>query len=302
MGDAGRLQQVIWNLLSNAVKFTPEGGRVEVRLERVEWEQGSASAGESTHSPQPPSPSASQPLYAQITVTDTGKGITPEFLPYIFDRFRQADSKTTRQFGGLGLGLAIARHLLELHGGTIEVSSPGEGLGATFTVRLPLWRSEANEERGRSGEVLPSPPAPQPPLTNLRILVVDDETDARELLGFILERAGAIVTSVTSAAEALQTLTDSEVDVLISDIGMPDMDGYVLMQQITSRFAQGAGSLSANRVRPKAIALTAYAGEINQQKALAAGFQMHLSKPVEPENLINAIVTLLDVREVKANK
>ncbi len=309
LGDSARLQQVVWNLLSNAVKFTPEGGRVEVRLEQV--------GGEATALTSPSSP------YAQITVTDTGNGITPEFLPYIFDRFRQADSKTTRKFGGLGLGLAIVRQLVELHGGTVHVDSAGEGQGTTFTVRLPLLQSQENEEICWECQPVASHPtsdrqwedqAPRSQtaarLADLRILVVDDETDARELLVFILEQAGAIVTPVTSAMEALQVLAHSEMDVMISDIGMPDMDGYMLMQQIKSRFAENrqprlldGDSTNSDPVKivspamPKAIALTAYAGEINQQKALAAGFQRHLSKPVEPTELVATIASLTASRK-----
>ncbi|WAL62416.1 GAF domain-containing protein [Thermocoleostomius sinensis] len=280
LGDAGRLQQVIWNLLSNAVKFTPEGGRVEVYLERKLSHD--AGIDQASMSPSP------YPAYAQITVTDTGKGITPEFLPYIFDRFRQADSKTTRKFGGLGLGLAIARHLVELHGGTIQVSSPGEGLGATFVVKLPLVGDQASGIADWENSPNSSSPVSHSPLTGLRILVVDDETDARELVVFILKQAGASVTPVTSAIEALHVLKTLEMDLVISDVGMPDMDGYMLMQQIDTQFAVP----SAKRRKPPAIALTAYAGELNQQKALAAGFQRHLTKPIEPVALVDTIVEL----------
>jgi PAS domain S-box-containing protein len=297
LGDAGRLQQVIWNLLSNAVKFTPNEGKVEIRLQRKDGGEIQDEMGT-----QPSSvirsiePHGRGPLpssLAEITVTDTGKGITPDFLPYIFDRFRQADSKTTRKFGGLGLGLAIARHLVEQHGGTIQVSSPGEGLGATFTVKLPLWQADDQQKKTTSGlDSSLIPASSSSPLTGLRILVVDDETDARELLVFILERAGAIVTPATSAIEALQTLATLEVGVVISDIGMPDMDGYMLMQQMTAQFANKKAPNAANRRQPPAIALTAYAGELNQQKALAAGFKRHLTKPVEPEELVNTIVEL----------
>lgn len=279
------------------MKFTPNEGKVEIRLQRKDGGEIQDEMGT-----QPSSvirsiePHGRGPLpssLAEITVTDTGKGITPDFLPYIFDRFRQADSKTTRKFGGLGLGLAIARHLVEQHGGTIQVSSPGEGLGATFTVQLPLWQADDQQKKTTSGlDSSLIPASSSSPLTGLRILVVDDETDARELLVFILERAGAIVTPATSAIEALQTLATSEVDVVISDIGMPDMDGYMLMQQMTAQFANKEAPNAANRRQPPAIALTAYAGELNQQKALAAGFKRHLTKPVEPEELVNTIVEL----------
>jgi PAS domain S-box-containing protein len=261
LGDASRLQQIVWNLLSNAVKFTPQGGQVQITLKQVNSQ-------------------------VQIEVSDTGLGITPEFLPYIFDRFRQADSKTTRKFGGLGLGLAIVQELVELHGGTVQADSPGEGQGSKFTVKLPLSGSQESGLGDGENDAYSLLSAPRSPLTNLRILVVDDETDARELLVFILEEAGASITSVGSAIEALQALKDMEIDVLISDIGMPEMDGYMLIQQMRSEFS------ALNKSLPKAIALTAYAGLVNQQQASAAGFQLHLAKPVEPDKLINAIVNL----------
>jgi PAS domain S-box-containing protein len=266
-GDVDRLQQVVWNLLSNAVKFTPNGGQVQITLKQIDFQ-------------------------AQIQVSDTGKGISPELLPFIFDRFRQADSKTTREFGGLGLGLAIVRQLVELHGGTVQVETPIAGQGATFTVNLPLMRNQARSVKGEKNNLHSTEIAPYP-LQNVRVLVVDDETDARELLVFILEQSGAVVVSAASAVEALQALTSTEIDVLISDIGMSTMDGYMLMQQITAQFAESGRQISANYPRPKAIALTAYAGEINQQKALAAGFQRHLSKPIDPAEIIAAIASLI---------
>ncbi|MBE9159791.1 PAS domain S-box protein [Nodosilinea sp. LEGE 06152] len=276
LGDAGRLQQVVWNLLSNAVKFTPEGGQVKIRLEAI--------------TPVPDHPIAQSPAgatHAQIVVTDTGQGITPEFIPYIFDRFRQADSKTTRQFGGLGLGLAIVRQLVELHGGTIAAVSPGAGLGATFTVRLPLPSNlkDATQETAAYALHRALQPAQLP---GVRILVVEDEADARDLLVLVLEQAGAVVTAVTSAAEALRQLPQLELDVLISDIAMPDVDGYMLLQQVRSQLAQ-----QGTQPTFKAVALTAYAGEINRQQALAAGFQRHLSKPFEPAELVAAIAALI---------
>ncbi|MEP0929738.1 MULTISPECIES: ATP-binding protein [Cyanophyceae] len=278
-GDAGRLQQVVWNLLSNAVKFTPNGGRVEITLQ---CEAGTNSESDS--------PTLLQG-YAQITVTDTGKGLTDEVLPYIFDRFRQADSKTTRQFGGLGLGLAIVRQLVELHGGTVQAESPGDGQGATFKVKLPLLTTADSKPADYQ-----SPGAvgfSAAPLTGIRVLAVDDEADSREILTFILEQAGASVTAVASAVEALQALNQSVFDVLISDIGMPDMDGYMLLQHVTAQFSELGRQEPADPL-PKAIALTAYAGEINQQKALAVGFQRHFSKPVEPAELVAAIASLLN--------
>jgi|GEM_PF-402918 len=267
LGDVGRLQQVIWNLLSNAVKFTPNEGQVQIVLEQVNFQ-------------------------AQIQVSDTGKGITAEVLPYIFDRFRQADSKTTRQFGGLGLGLAIVRQLVELHGGTVRVESLGEGQGATFTVNLPLIKDQAGRTKSEENSLRSADPALHL-LQGVRVLVVDDEMDARELLVFILEQAGAVVTSVASATEALRVAIDLKIDVLVSDIGMPDMDGYMLMQQITSQFAKKDGQISVSNPLPKAIALTAYAGEMNHQKALAVGFHRHLSKPIDPAELVAAIASLI---------
>ncbi|MGA7933024.1 MAG: PAS domain S-box protein [Kovacikia sp.] len=283
-GDASRLQQVVWNLLSNAVKFTPQGGKIEIRLEQVgnesvdEWEGRSVNALPSRH---PPIRS-----YAQIQVRDTGKGITPEFIPHVFEYFRQEDGTTTRRFGGLGLGLAIVRYLTELHGGTVKVESSGEGQGTTFTVRLPL-RGRGNGEAGERGEIShPLTPASHSPLRGLRILVVDDEADMRELISTILEQAGAEIKVTTSAIEALDALNSFKPDLLISDIGMPEMDGYELLHQIRQLPLEQKGRIPA-------IALTAYAGEINQQQALAAGFQQHLAKPVAPEVLVKAIDTLM---------
>ncbi|HEY9862395.1 MAG TPA: PAS domain S-box protein [Candidatus Obscuribacterales bacterium] len=257
-GDSARLQQVIWNLLSNAVKFTPEGGKVNIQLQYV----GS---------------------HAQITVSDTGKGISPDFLPYVFDYFRQADSATTRKFGGLGLGLAIVRYLVELHGGTIKVESLGEGQGATFTVWLPLMKQAALVDQNPVNAL--TDVATTSPLMGWRILLVDDDSDTRDYLTFVLEQAGATVSVATSAAEALQALGRSIPNILLSDIGMPEMDGYTLMRQIRSRPPEQGGEIVA-------IALTAYAGEMNQQQALSAGFQQHLAKPVEPEILLQTITSL----------
>ncbi|NQE33029.1 Sensor histidine kinase TmoS [Microcoleus sp. IPMA8] len=258
MGDSGRLQQVVWNLLSNAVKFTPQGGQISVRLTQT----GS---------------------YAQILVTDTGKGINPEFLPYVFEHFRQEDGAITRKFGGLGLGLAIARQIVELHGGKIWVESSGEGQGATFTVELPLLHTAnlveevAGRAEARSDDL---------DLANLRVLVVDDERDSREFVAFVAEQAGAKVTALGSASEALQLLSTIPFDILLCDIGMPDMDGYMLVRQVRALPPEQGGQIPA-------IALTAYAGDFNQEQALAAGFQRHVAKPVEPNELVEAIVTLL---------
>ncbi|NJK74709.1 MAG: response regulator [Microcoleus sp. SU_5_6] len=254
-GDATRLQQVVWNLISNAVKFTPAGGRVEVRLEQVD-------------------------SVAQITVSDDGKGIPANFLPHVFDYFRQEDGATTRKFGGLGLGLAIVHHLVELHGGTVAAESAGEGLGATFTVKLPLMQAQPAIELDRPDA------EPLLNLNGVQVLAIDDETDSREFVAFVLEEAGAIVTTATTASAGFLALTQSVPDVLLSDIGMPDLDGYMLMRQIRALPPEQGGLV-------KAIALTAYAGDFDRQKALQAGFQGHLAKPIEPDELIEAIAALV---------
>lgn len=298
-GDSARLQQIIWNLLSNAIKFTPNGGQVEVRLEHIvsgkvnppsphpslspSTSNSHEDASQTSHPPLSPPPH----LYAQITVTDTGNGINSEFLPHVFDYFRQEDGKTTRKFGGLGLGLAIVRYLTELHGGTVRAESPGEEMGATFTVTLPLLRGRREE---RESERVTTVPAPNRPLAGLRILAVDDEADMQDLIVTILQRSGAEVEAVTSASEVLVTLDSFKPDVLISDIGMPDVDGYMMMRQIRAMRPEQGGRVSA-------IALTAYAGEVNQQQALAAGFQKHISKPIEPEVLIQEVLSLVRSRE-----
>src|SRR5919202_381400 len=259
LGDATRLQQVVWNLLTNAIKFTPTGGRIEVELKTIDSS-------------------------AQIQVRDTGKGIKPEFIPYVFDTFRQADSSITRTFGGLGLGLAIVRHVVELHGGTVKAESCGEEQGATFTVTLPLLARSNDAIREQKDSL--SLKAHTSPLARLCILAVDDEIDNLELVQCILEQAGATVISVSSATDALQQLTKFKPDVLIADIGMPQIDGYKLIHQIRQLSTEEGGQIPA-------IALTAYAGETNQQQALAAGFQRHLPKPVDPETLVQTIEQLL---------
>ncbi|MGJ5628914.1 response regulator [Nostoc sp. CALU 1950] len=265
LGDSARLQQVFWNLLSNAVKFTGTGGKVNVRLECIDAQ-------------------------AQITVSDTGKGIHPDFLPHVFDYFCQGDSTTTRKFGGLGLGLAIARHLIEMHGGTIWVESLGEDQGASFTVRFPLLKDSAtvkdDTNTDSSTAVFTSSP-----LMGIQVLIVDDNADTRDFFSFVLEQFGAIVIAVASGYEALQALTQSKPDILLSDIGMPEMNGYMLMEQVRTQEA------AVGRKQIPAIALTAYAGEINQQKALKAGFQQHIVKPVAPEELLVAISNLVRCAE-----
>lgn len=262
-GDSNRLQQVFWNLLSNAVKFTPAGGKVTVRLRQVDSK-------------------------AEIEVTDTGQGITAEFLPFVFDRFRQADSTSTRQHGGLGLGLAIARHLIEIHGGSIEARSQGQGQGATLTVRLPLVGSVVEspdpsmttaakiDEEAESRERLQA----QQILSGLHVLIVDDDRDTLDLLSAALTLRSARVTTAASAAEAIRALKFFRPDVLISDIAMPDEDGYELIQKVIA--------LGVVPAIP-AIAITAYAKQEDKERALAAGFLRYLSKPVELDEFISAV-------------
>jgi len=297
-GDPGRLQQIVWNLVSNAVKFTPAGGQVEVRLQQLKVE-GSEQLKvgklkvegpdelkverlnvECLEDNLQPTTEQQSTSYAQIQVKDTGKGISAEFLPHVFDYFRQENSTTTRTFGGLGLGLAIVRHLTELHGGTVRAESSGEGKGATFTVQLPLKVSTLALPESKALLATPTD------LSQLQILVVDDEVDMRELVVIILEESGAVVRVADAATEALLALDQFQLDVLICDIGMPDVDGYMLMRQIRSRSPEQGGQIPA-------VALTAYAGEYDQRQALAAGFQLHISKPVEPEELVKAIANLM---------
>lgn len=246
-GDFNRLQQVVWNLLSNAVKFTPESGTITIEL-------------------------SSHDSMIALKVTDTGKGIAPEFLPHVFEQFRQADSSITRQFGGLGLGLAIVRHIVERHHGRISVDSPGENLGATFTVELPLLATSVQQKSAPVDRI------PDDQLTGLSILIVDDEADARELLGFLLEQQGATVTIAQSAEDARSKLAEMQPTLLISDLGMPGEDGFQLIRQLR---AQGSTL--------PAIAVTAYAREEDRRAALAAGFQAHVTKPIEPTELFKAI-------------
>ncbi|MET0625482.1 MAG: ATP-binding protein [Pyrinomonadaceae bacterium] len=263
-GDPDRLQQVIWNLLSNAIKFTPKGGAVGVRVER----DGSD---------------------VRVKVSDTGQGIAPEFLPHVFERFRQQDGSTTREHGGLGLGLAIVRHLIEQHGGSVSAESEGERLGSTFTFNLPIAAVKAPPDaRGSGGLPALQTPAGEGPATldGVRVLVVDDQPDARELLAVVLGRAGAEVSTAASASEALELIQLEEVDVLVSDIGMPAVDGYALISRVRDMPASGAR-------RTPSIALTAYASEDDRRRALAAGFDAHISKPVEPTELVSVIAGLV---------
>jgi PAS domain S-box-containing protein len=266
-GDPGRLQQVLWNLLSNAVKFTPKGGQVQVHLERID-------------------------SHVEVTVSDTGQGITPDFLPYVFDRFRQADSSFTRVQQGLGLGLAIVRQLVELHGGTVEAHSAGKGYGATFTVKLPISIKQevvtryrpANAE-AKEPAVLPGTVECPPRLDGLRLLVVDDDRDARELLSAILNECGAEVEVVPSATEGFERLKQWKPDVLISDIEMPYEDGYSLIGRVRTLKDEEGGLTPA-------VALTAHVRGEDRMRALSSGFDSHVSKPMEPEELVTVIASL----------
>jgi PAS domain S-box-containing protein len=270
-GDPERLQQVMWNLLSNAVKFTPKGGRVQVRLARVNSS-------------------------VEITVSDTGQGIDAEFLPYVFERFRQADSATTRRQAGLGLGMAITKHLVELHGGTIRAESLGEGQGATFTLTLPVMivhKAEhineiTAERRLHQGEDH-SLPHELARLDGIHVLVVDDERDARELLTAILTQSGAVVTTASGVADALEKLRLVKPDLLLSDIAMANEDGYSLIRKVRA-------SKEERERRIPAIALTAHARASDRLRALSEGYQIHIPKPVEPTELILAIANLFDSR------
>ncbi len=287
-GDSDRLQQVVLNLLSNAIKFTPDGGRVEVGLSVVGNGQGASGIGKKTNS-QSPIP------YAQITVSDTGKGISPEFLPYVFDRFRQADSTSTRSNKGLGLGLAITRHLVELHGGTIGVESQGIGQGATFTVKLPLTRavpSLLDTQTNDADQIQPPTIGEQtkqldnpPKLDGLRVLVVDDEADARKWISTVLEECGAEVIAVGSGGEALAAIKQFRPDVLVSDISMPDEDGYTLIRKIRGLEPKMGGRIPA-------VALTGYARVEDYRQAIAAGFQLHVAKPVRAAELVAVVASL----------
>jgi PAS domain S-box-containing protein len=261
--DPARLQQVVWNLLVNAVKFTPRGGKVHVTLEQIDGQ-------------------------VQITVADSGVGIKPDFLPHIFDRFRQADGSTTRRYGGLGLGLSIVKHLVELHGGAVQADSPGQGAGATFVVKLPVNAMHSDEHAGRaaSGAMSPhSAPFDAIELKGIKALVVDDEADARDLMKRVLEDCGAEVTVANGAEAALQAIQRDRPDVLISDIGMPDIDGYELLRRVRQLGPAAGGALPA-------IALTAFARPEDRVRALRAGFSVHVSKPVESAELIATVAAL----------
>jgi len=270
LGDASRLQQVAWNLLANAVKFTPKGGRVRVTSRRVG-------------------------PYVELRFRDTGRGVSPEFLPYMFDRFRQADGSSTRAQGGLGLGLAIVKHLVELHGGTIEAQSDGEGRGAEFTIRLPT--PEVAPPAAQRQADTPSHPSLgfdcPPEVVGLRVLVVEDEPDTRNLLVMLLELCQAQVVGAASAAEARELLARAAPDVIISDIGMPGGDGYALIRDVRAMPHDRGGRLPA-------IALTAYARAEDRARALRAGFDEHLPKPIEPRELVRVIALLVRSRGLGA--
>lgn len=267
-GDANRLQQVVWNLLANAIKFTPSGGRIEVSVER---------AGENL----------------QLTITDTGQGISSEFLPFIFERFRQADGTTTRQHGGLGLGLAIVRHLIELHGGTITARSAGPGTGATFVVRLPLApavtpRIKKPVAQTKQAAILGV--ASLPSLEKVKVLLVDDDPDTLQILSVMLAESRAGVEQAGSVAEALEVLEWYQPDVVVSDLAMPDEDGYSLIAKLRELEAKSGKETPV-------IALTSYVRVEDRSQALSAGFNMFVPKPVQPEELVTAIATLAIVND-----
>jgi PAS domain S-box-containing protein len=262
-GDADRLQQIVWNLLSNAVKFTPKGGRIQVRLQRID-------------------------SHVEIVVSDSGVGISKEFLPYVFDRFRQADASTTRIHGGLGLGLSIVHQLVDLHGGVVSVQSEGEGKGATFTISLPFVGVVSNQTDADAGqraedEIISTEGLPS--LEGLKVLVVDDEPDTRELIREVLQECGSEVITSHSVAEALEALEAHQPDILISDLGMPDEDGYSLISKIRALPAEQGGQIPA-------AALTAYARAEDRLRVLRSGFQFHLPKPVDSAELVTVVASL----------
>ncbi|MBD2343005.1 hybrid sensor histidine kinase/response regulator [Anabaena subtropica] len=265
-GDSARLQQIVWNLLTNAIKFTPKEGKVEVRLEGINSEL----SGDLTH--------------AQIQVIDTGIGIESAFLPKVFERFRQADSTTTRSHNGLGLGLAIVRHLVELHNATIFAESQGVGKGATFTVRFPLMQ-ENRETQPAPTENTSVDSANSSPLAGLKVLIVDDEADTRNFLGFLFEEYGAISSTTASVEAALAVIEQLKPDILVSDIGMAEQDGYTLIRKLRSLPPEQGGKIPA-------IALTAYSREEDRQQVVESGFQHHLSKPVDPNKLISVVASI----------
>jgi PAS domain S-box-containing protein len=264
LGDSGRLHQVVWNLLANAIKFTPKGGRVQVALKQVN-------------------------SHVEISVSDTGQGIKPEFLPHVFERFRQADASMTRAHGGLGLGLAIVKNLVELHGGTIQAESMGEGKGSTFTISLPITvvhrRPEVKMNGDESLEPVVLSGSKSGSLDGISVLVVDDEPDARDLIRRVLKECDATVFTAGSAPEALKVLQQENPNVLVSDIGMPRIDGYDFLKQVRMLGSRKGGNVPA-------IALTAFARSEDRTRALMAGYNMHVSKPVEPQELIATVASV----------
>ncbi|HCF29816.1 MAG TPA: histidine kinase, partial [Cyanobacteria bacterium UBA11049] len=302
-GDFDRLQQVVLNLLSNAIKFTPVGGRVEVRLsvegqrgesrgERLGFTPVSDSLLPADNSSSSLDPLASYPgSFACIQVIDTGKGISADFLPYVFDRFRQADSKSTRSQKGLGLGLAIALHIVEMHGGTISAQSQGVGQGSTFTVKIPLVEKALEALETREEEPLaPRHNDTTPSLDGLRVLVVDDEADMREWIVTVLKQSGAGAIAVGSVGEALKALENFKPDLLVSDIGMPGEDGYALIRKIRELEPETGGRIPS-------VALTGYARVEDYREALAAGFQLHVAKPIRAAELIAVVASLTTMSE-----
>ena len=274
LGDPNRLQQVFWNLLSNAIKFTPKGGRVQVLLQRVN-------------------------SHVDVSVVDTGEGISPDFLPYIFNRFQQADASTTRRYGGLGLGLAIVKNLVELHGGTVRAKSAGIGKGASFIVSLPLTvfhpppdEGEREHPKAMAGEL---PNLPTVSLGGVRVLVVDDDLDARNLLKVMLDGAGATAYLAASAREGLEQLLRQPVDVVICDIGMPEIDGYTFIREVRRLTDREKSEVAA-------VALTAYARLQDRMEAMRAGFQNHLPKPVEPSELLAVVHSLASPRSKRERR
>jgi PAS domain S-box-containing protein len=268
--DPDRLQQVVWNLLSNAIKFTPEKGQITIELESDESE-------------------------TKVIVSDTGKGVSPEFLPFVFDRFRQADGTTTRQHGGLGLGLAVVRHIVELHGGTVDVKSKGEGKGTTFTVCLPLIETPSTNIEETNGHNLGAKQSnsdksilsvKQSELKGKRILLIDDENDTLEMLAAVLDQNGAEVKAQTNVREALEAVKEWKPDVVISDIAMPEEDGYSFIRKLRALPPEEGGTIPA-------IALTAYVGIKERTKVLSSGFQMYVPKPVEPLELLSTLISLV---------
>jgi CheY-like chemotaxis protein/anti-sigma regulatory factor (Ser/Thr protein kinase) len=260
-GDGQRLQQVFWNLLSNAIKFTPKGGRVQVTLSHVDSQ-------------------------VELTVADTGQGIKPEFLPHVFERFRQADNTTTRVHGGLGLGLAIVRHIVELHGGAVQVASEGVGRGATFTVTLPVAAVQPSAgERPQPPPLTRVPYAPSAELSGIRVLVVDDDQDTLEMLELVLRQAGADVRIADSAGAGFRTFREWHPHVVVSDIGMPGEDGYAFINKVRGLPREDGGQTPA-------IALTAYARSEDRVRVLSAGFQMHVAKPIEPAELVASLASI----------